>query len=72
MADLSTRVRGSNSWTSQEERNYTRLIIRVFLLLQDDLEALLREQLQLEDSEVAPLMDALKRMGVRKAEVQVP
>ena len=39
------------------------------LALQGDLAGMLREQLELEDDEVGPLMMALKGLGVRRAEV---
>lgn len=39
------------------------------LAVQGDLAGMLREQLELEDEEVGPLMMALKGLGVRRAEV---
>ena len=39
------------------------------LAVQSDLAGMLREQLELEDDEVGPLMMALKGLGVRRAEV---
>jgi hypothetical protein len=41
------------------------------LVLQGDLAALLRDQLELEDVELAALMEALTQLGVKKAEVRV-
>jgi hypothetical protein len=40
-------------------------------VLQGDLAALLREQLELEDAELAALMEALTQLGVKKAEARV-